>query len=231
MPGGQWVAFDVSTDVPHEHNKVAKKRKTIPSSSIKPKKEPTQSEIQERSGEVHKLNDLPADELDLTPFNLAKLFNKLILEKKRIRIQYTDRYNEKTTRTLYPLSLVQGSNDPKKQEWVSTKKLIAYCTLDKDYRFFLLSSMGEVLSGEKIPKSFWTKWNSLSKTKRNKILGGDTGYEQDLYHQQQASLNDKSTTSEVTKTLNKQTVKTEKSNFNEWFWAIFIIVLLFLIFR
>ena len=42
MPGGQWVAFDVSTDAPHEHNKVAKKRKTIPSSSIKPKKEPTQ---------------------------------------------------------------------------------------------------------------------------------------------------------------------------------------------
>ena len=79
MPGGQWVAFDVSTDAPHEHNKSAKLKKSIPLSSIKSKnklgsikhkKEPAQeNSIYRNRGSAAKTTNKQSSTTEKTNFN------------------------------------------------------------------------------------------------------------------------------------------------------------------
>ena len=60
MSGGQWVAFDIGSDVPHDHSKTQKKiNKTFTKKRIKKKTVLKANEFSDRSGEVVAVDDNP----------------------------------------------------------------------------------------------------------------------------------------------------------------------------
>jgi hypothetical protein len=180
MAQGQWVAFDVSSDEPHECGVAGRKS---PRTIVKKKKASNVASINQtlddmhivdRLGEIHELKFIPEEWLDLTPLNLKKLFNVLIAQKRKAQIQYEDRNGDITSRVLYPVSLIQGYAG--KQSKSKTLKVVGYCKLREDYRTFLLDSIDEIQAQNKIPKSFLDKFNSLSQQERNEIIEGSNFY-------------------------------------------------------
>ena len=176
MSDGHWVAFEVSTDIPHEHttsNKkkikpVYKKRKVLdPFENISDSKK-----IVDRSGTVYLLDDLPKVWLDLTPVNLVKLSKWSIKNQKKLKILYEDRFDVMTTRMIYPLEIVDGGKNPKE---TSSKTLHAYCRLRKDYRTFSISGIQEIFPDIAIPVTFKNKFNALTASEKKKILSWDMG--------------------------------------------------------
>ena len=97
MSQGQWVAFDVGSDEPHEcgvagrqsSRTTVKKKKASKVASINHTLD--DMHIVDRMGETYDLNVIPKEWLDLTPLNLKKLFNVLIDDKRKAQIQYEDR--------------------------------------------------------------------------------------------------------------------------------------------
>jgi len=180
MPQGQWVAFDVGSDEPHEHGVTGRKsnrasvKKERLSKVASINRTLSDMHIVDRMGEIHDLNDIPEDWLDLTPLNLKKLFNALIDVKRKAKIQYEDRNGDITSRTLYPISIIQGYAG--KQSKSKTLKVVGYCKLREDYRTFLLDSIDEVQAQSKIPKSFLDRFYSLSQQARNEITEGSNFY-------------------------------------------------------
>jgi len=180
MSQGQWVAFDVGSDEPHECGVAGRKS---PRTTVKKKKASKVASINQtlddmhivdRLGEVHDLSLIPKEWLDLTPLNLKKLFNVLIDDKRKAQIQYEDRNGDITSRVLYPVSLIQGYAG--KQSKSKTLKVVGYCKLREDYRTFLLDSIDEIQAQNKIPKSFLDMFNSLSQLEKNEIIEGSNFY-------------------------------------------------------
>ena len=180
MSQGQWVSFDVGSDEPHEHGvagkkstkKIVRKKKASKTASINMTLD--EMHIIDRMGEVHDLNDIPEEWLDLTALNLKKLFNILIDSKRRAQIQYVDRDGDTTSRIIYPVSLIQGYAG--KQSTSKTLKVAGFCKLREGYRTFLLNSIVEIQAQKKIPKSFLDKFGSLSSQEKNKIIEGSNFY-------------------------------------------------------
>ena len=142
MSDGHWVAFEVRTDISHEHTTSNKKR-SKPTSKKKKIVDPYTSindptKIVDRSGNVHLLDNLPTAWLDLTPVNLIKLSKWSIKNQKKLKIVYSDRHEEMTTRRIYPLQIVDHDVRPNES---SSKNLSAWCTLRKDYRTFSISGI------------------------------------------------------------------------------------------
>lgn len=180
MSQGQWVAFDVGSDEPHECGVAGRKssRATVKKKKVSKVASINQTlddmHIVDRMGDIHDLNVIPKEWLDLTPLNLKKLFNVLINDKRKAQIQYEDRNGDITSRVLYPVSLIQGYAG--KQSKSKTLKVVGYCKLREDYRTFLLDSIDEIQAQNKIPKSFLDKFNSLSQQERNEIIEGSNFY-------------------------------------------------------
>lgn len=179
MSQGQWVAFDVGSDEPHEHGVAGRKssrviiKKNNPIKNTKPQKLRA-NQIIDRSGEVHDIQALPAGWLDLDESNLQKLFMVLIGRNFSVQIEYQDRNGDITNREIYPLSLIQGySNDESSS---SSLKLVSYCKLREDYRTFLLGSIEELKIDGEIPKSFMEDFGSLSGVEKQNILSGANFY-------------------------------------------------------
>ena len=172
MSSGQWVAFNAGTDIPHEHYSKKRPTKTDLKKSefARKNQELDENHIIDRLNEVYSLKKIPTEWLSLTPLNLKKLFNKLIEKERSALISYIDRNDQFTSREIYPLSLVEGyDGDNSKTKYL---KIVSYCTLRKDYRTFLLSSIEEILAGDKVPKSFINLFNKLSDEEREDILSG-----------------------------------------------------------
>ena len=180
MSQGQWVAFDVGSDEPHECGVAGRKS---PRATVKKKKVSKVASINQtlddmhivdRMGEIHDLNVIPQEWLDFPTLTLTTLFNVLINDKRKAQIQYEDRNGDITSRVLYPVSLIQGYAG--KQSKSKTLKVVGYCKLREDYRTFLLDSIDEIQAQNKIPKSFLDKFNSLSQQERNEIIEGSNFY-------------------------------------------------------
>ena len=192
MSQGQWVAFDVGSDEPHEHGvagrksgrAVVKKNKTT---KVKKNQSVKANQIIDRSGEIHSIQDLPKDWLDLTESNLKKLLMQLIGRNFSVQIEYQDRNGDVTNREIYPLSLIQGHSTPKSTS--SSLKVVSYCKLRQDYRTFLLGSIEEIKIDGQIPKSFLGKFNSMTSTAKQNILSGANFYGS-YYHEPIKTLND-----------------------------------------
>ena len=192
MSQGQWVAFDVGSDEPHEHGvagrksgrAVIKKNKTT---KVKKNQSVKANQIIDRSGEIHSIQDLPKDWLDLTESNLKKLLMQLIGRNFSVQIEYQDRTGDVTNREIYPLSLIQGHSTPKSTS--SSLKVVSYCKLRQDYRTFLLGSIEEIKIDGQIPKSFLGKFNSMTSTAKQNILSGANFYGS-YYHEPIKTLTD-----------------------------------------
>ena len=177
MSQGQWVAFDVGSDEPHEHGVAGRKANRVIVKKNKPKhknQKITLNQIADRSGQIYELSDLPHEWMDLTESNLRKLFIQIIEERRKAQIQYEDKNGEFTNREIYPISLIQGYVS--EQSSTKTMKIVSYCTLRKDYRTFLLSSIDEILVDQMIPKSFISQFKSLDKSVKDNILDGTNFY-------------------------------------------------------
>lgn len=194
MSQGQWVAFDVGSDEPHEHGvagrksgrAVVKKNKTT---KVKKNQSVKANQIIDRSGKIHSIQDLPKDWLDLTESNLKKLLMQLIGRNFSVQIEYQDRNGDVTNREIYPLSLIQGHSTSKSTS--SSLKVVSYCKLRQDYRTFLLGSIEEIKIDGQIPKSFMGKFNSMTSTAKQNILSGANFYGS-YYHEPIKTLNDSS---------------------------------------
>jgi len=215
MSDGHWVAFEVRTDIPHEHitsNKkkikpVYKKRKVLdPYENISDSKK-----IVDRSGTVYLLDDLPAVWLDLTPVNLVKLSQWSIKNQKKLKIVYSDRHEEMTTRRIYPLQIVDHDVRPNES---SSKKLSAWCTLRKDYRTFSISGIEEIFSDIAIPVSFKNKFNALKASEKKRILSGDMGFTVSQMNKNQVSP--KKHSKKETKAKSPSYKKINQSNDSGW---------------
>ena len=204
MSQGQWVAFDVGSDEPHEHGvagrksgrAVVKKNKTT---KVKKNQSVKANQIIDRSGEIHSIQDLPKDWLDLTESNLKKLLMQLIGRNFSVQIEYQDRNGDVTNREIYPLSLIQGHSTSKSTS--SSLKVVSYCKLRQDYRTFLLGSIEEIKIDGQIPKSFLGKFNSMTSTAKQNILNGANFYGS-YYHEPIKTLNDSSEQSSPAKLQN-----------------------------
>lgn len=180
MSQGQWVAFDVGSDEPHQcgvagrksNRAYVKKKKASKFASINQKLD--DMHIIDRLGEVYDLNTIPDEWLDLTPRNLKKLFNILVKNQRQAQILYRDRNGDSTNRKIYPLGLIQNNNYGR--DTSDTLKIVGYCNLRKDYRTFSLESIEEIQALNKIPKTFRDKFNSLPLSERNQILEGTNFY-------------------------------------------------------
>lgn len=177
MSQGQWVAFDVGSDEPHEHGVAGRKSNRV----IVKKNKPNQKNIKirsnqiiDRSGEVYEVSALPHEWMDLTESNLRKVFIQIIDERRKAQIQYEDKNGDFTNREIYPISLIQGFASNRS----ATKaiKVVSYCKLREDYRTFLLSSIDEILIDKKIPQAFIKRFNSLGAQEKNNILDGTNFY-------------------------------------------------------
>jgi hypothetical protein len=192
MSQGQWVAFDVGSDEPHEHGvagrksgrAVVKKNKTT---KVKKNQSVKANQIIDRSGEIHSIQDLPKDWLDLTESNLKKLLMQLIGRNFSVQIEYQDRNGDVTNREIYPLSLIQGHSTSRSAS--SSLKVVSYCKLRQDYRTFLLGSIEEIKIDGQIPKSFMGKFNSMTNTAKQNILSGANFYGS-YYHEPIKTLDD-----------------------------------------
>ncbi len=162
MSSGQWVAFEVGSNIPHTHDKKTKK---------KPKNQPKVSleQFTDRSGEIYSLSKLPKEWLELTPANLEKFLTRIIEKERKVLISYVDKNDDETTREIYPLCIVESNR-------ASQKKIVAYCNLRKDYRVFLFTGITEILAETKIPKTFLNKFESLDEQTKKQILSGNTLY-------------------------------------------------------
>ena len=177
MSQGQWVAFDVGSDEPHEHGVAGRKSNRVIVKKNKPNKKNIKiksDQIIDRSGEVYELSKLPHEWMDLTESNLRKVFIQIIDQRRKAQIQYEDKNGDFTNREIYPISLIQGYVS--EQSSSKTLKVVSYCKLREDYRTFLLSSIDEILVDRLIPKNFISQFQSLSKSERNNILDGTNFY-------------------------------------------------------
>jgi len=204
MSQGQWVAFDVGSDEPHEHGVVGRKsgRAVVKKNKTNNEKK-TQSvkanQIIDRSGEIHSIQDLPKVWLDLTESNLKKLLMQLIGRNFSVQIEYQDRNGDVTNRKIYPLSLIQGYSTSRSTS--NSLKVVSYCKLRQDYRTFLLGSIEEIKIDGQIPKSFMGKFKSLSFTAKQNILSGANFYGS-YYHEPIKTLDDSSDESSPAKLQN-----------------------------
>lgn len=181
MPQGQWVAFDVGSDDPHEcgvtgrksNRAYVKKKNTSKFASINQKLD--EMHIIDRFGKIYDLNIISNKWLNLTPRNLRKIFNVLIKNQKKAQILYKDRNGNSTNRTIYPLRLIQNNNYGK--DTSDTLKIVGYCNLRKDYRTFSLESIEKIQALNKIPKMFRDEFDLLSSSERNQILDGANFYD------------------------------------------------------
>ena len=211
MSQGQWVAFDVSSDEPHEHGvagrksgrAVVKKNKT---NKVKKTQNLKANQIIDRSGEVHSIQDLPNGWLDLTESNLKKLLMQLIGLNFSVQIEYQDRNGDTTNREIYPLSLIQGYSTSRSTS--NSLKVVSYCKLRQDYRTFLLGSIEEIKIDGQIPNTFIDKFDSLSFTAQQNILSGANFYGS-YYHEPIKTLRDSaaSPTPEKLKNIPKPKLK------------------------
>ena len=209
MSQGQWVAFDVSSDEPHEHGvagrksgrAVVKKNKT---NKVKKTQNLKANQIIDRSGEVHSIQDLPNGWLDLTESNLKKLLMQLIGLNFSVQIEYQDRNGDTTNREIYPLSLIQGYSTSRSTS--NSLKVVSYCKLRQDYRTFLLGSIEEIKIDGQIPKTFINKFDSLSSTAQQNILSGANFYGS-YYHEPIRTLKDSAASSTSEKQKNKPKLK------------------------
>ena len=231
MSGGQWVAFDIGSDVPHDHSKTQKKiNKTFTKKRIKKKTVLKANEFSDRSGEVYSLQNIPNEWLDLTPMNLSKFFKKIIETERRVLISYRDKNKDETTREIFPLNLIEGYASGKGTS--KAMKVVAYCNLRKDYRSFLLSGITEVLADSKVPKSFSNEFASLDQSFKDQILSGNKSH--DFNSHRSTSEHENRATYESVKERNDSSMNTNKSDEDSGFsalifWAI-VIYVLFVIF-
>jgi hypothetical protein len=204
MSQGQWVAFDVGSDEPHEHGvagrksgrAVVKKNKT---NKVKKTQSVKANQIIDRSGDIHSIQDLPKDWLDLTESNLKKLLMQLIGRNFSVQIEYQDRNGDVTNREIYPLSLIQGHSTSRSTS--NSLKVVSYCKLRQDYRTFLLGSIEEIKIDGQIPKSFMGKFNSMTSTAKQNILSGANFYGS-YYHEPIKTLDDSPEQSSLVKLKN-----------------------------
>ena len=154
MPQGQWVAFDIGSDEPHEHGVAGRKgsktiiRRKNKSQVAKINQTLAENEIVDRQSQVHNLNNLPNHSLDLTPFNLRRFFDTAIDLNLAVQIKYLDREDNETTRIIHPKSF-QNSD-----ETISDKlRLVAFCRLRETARTFSLRQITEVKLGSEISTS------------------------------------------------------------------------------
>jgi hypothetical protein len=197
MSQGQWVAFDVGSDEPHEHGAagrisgrpVVKKNKTNKAQKNQSLKA---NQIIDRSGEIHSIQDLPNGWLDLTELNLKKLLMQLIGLNFSVQIEYQDRNGDTTNREIYPLSLIQGYSTSRSTS--NSIKVVSFCKLRQDYRTFLLGSIEEIKIDGQIPQTFINKFDSLSSTAQQNILSGANFYGS-YYHEPIRTLKDSAASS------------------------------------
>jgi hypothetical protein len=192
MSQGQWVAFDVGSDEPHEHGVAGRKNgRALVKKNKTNKVQKTQNlkanKIIDRSGEVHSIQDLPNGWLDLTESNLKKLLMQLIGLNFSVQIEYQDRNGDTTNREIYPLSLIQGYSTSRSTS--NSLKVVSYCKLRQDYRTFLLGSIEEIKIDGEIPNTFINKFDSLSFTAQQNILSGANFYGS-YYHEPIKTLRD-----------------------------------------
>lgn len=192
MSQGQWVAFDVGSDEPHEHGVAGRKNgRALVKKNKTNKVQKTQNlkanTIIDRSGEVHSIQDLPNGWLDLTESNLKKLLMQLIGLNFSVQIEYQDRNGDTTNREIYPLSLIQGYSTSRSTS--NSLKIVSYCKLRQDYRTFLLGSIEEIKIDGQIPNTFINKFDSLSFTAQQNILSGANFYGS-YYHEPIKTLRD-----------------------------------------
>ena len=192
MSQGQWVAFDVGSDEPHEHGVAGRKNgRALVKKNKTNKVQKTQNlkanKIIDRSGEVYSIQDLPNGWLDLTESNLKKLLMQLIGLNFSVQIEYQDRNGDTTNREIYPLSLIQGYSTSRSTS--NSLKVVSYCKLRQDYRTFLLGSIEEIKIDGQIPNTFINKFDSLSFTAQQNILSGANFYGS-YYHEPIKTLRD-----------------------------------------
>ena len=252
MSQGQWVAFDVGSDEPHQcgvtgrksNRTYVRKKKASKFASMNQKLD--DMHIIDRLGEVYDLSSIPNEWLDLTPRNLKKLFNVLLTNERQAQILYRDRNGDSTNRKIYPLGLIQNNNHGR--DTSDTLKVVGYCNLRKDYRTFSLESIEEIQALNKIPKSFRDKFNSLSSSEKNIILEGTHFYGSNSRYVESENIYDAAPqqTKAQIKPKPKKVVEREAETFKEpdywesrpkkdtqdtwhwWFWGfcIFIIFIL-----
>ena len=253
MSQGQWVAFDVSSDEPHEHGVAGKKSERVEVKKSKLQKNNSKAQphqIIDRAGALFDLSNLPFEWIDLTESNLMKLFIQVIEERRSVQIQYEDKNGDFTNREIYPISLIQGFVSEKSS--AKSVKVVSFCKLREDYRTFLLSSIDEILVDKKIPKTFLSKFHSLDTYAKNNILNG-TNFYGSYDHTPITSIEDSVGHAEITKAGPKiqtkvkskpkakpkpanepspadQIEKKEKSFLESgwfWFWAIYLVIVIF----
>jgi hypothetical protein len=209
MSQGQWVAFDVGSDEPHEHGVAGRNANRVIVKKNKPEhknKKITPGQIMDRSGEIYELSDIPKEWMDLTEANLIKLFIQIIDERRKAQIQYEDKNGDFTNREIYPISLIQGYVS--EQSSSKTVKVVSYCMLRKDYRTFLLSSIDEILVDQMIPKTFISQFESLDKLEKKRILDG-TNFYGTYHHAPIKTIEDSTSYQELTKPKPKPKPKPE----------------------
>ena len=243
MSDGHWVAFEVGTDLPHEHTTSNKKR-SKPTSKKKKIVNPYTSindpkKIVDRSGSVYLLDDLPTEWLDLTPVNLIKLSKWSIKNQKKLKIVYSDRHEEMTTRRIYPLQIIDHDERPNES---SSKNLSAWCTLRKDYRTFSISGIQEIFPDKAIPVSFKNKFKALKASEKKRILSGDMDFTVSQMNKNQVSPKKRS--KKETKAKSPSYKKIKKSNDSGWassdsdnedqmgclFWFVIAAILIWLLY-
>ena len=129
MPGGQWVAFDVSTEESHI---CGVKNKPDISVKLKSKKKPKQVNDSIDLG-YEDNNEKEESKIYDNSSGIHYCIDKAIKEKKRIFIDYYSEYNdESTSREISPI---------KKYKYKSNNYLQAYCHKRKAERNFLTKSI------------------------------------------------------------------------------------------
>jgi len=129
MPGGQWVAFDVSTEESHI---CGVKNKPDISVKLKSKKKPKQVNDSIDLG-YEDNNEREESKIYDNSSGIHYCIDKAIKEKKRIFIDYYSEYNdESTSREISPI---------KKYKYKSNNYLQAYCHKRKAERNFLTKSI------------------------------------------------------------------------------------------
>ena len=152
------------------------------------------------------LNNLKEGQwLSGTEANLIKIINFAIDSKKSIKIEYKDAKSNRTTRTVYPLSIVS----PYKNKY-SSRGLSSHCTLRNDYRYFVIRRIQSIQIGNAVPTIFRRNFNSQSITRINRIKEGDYNFGESL-------------------TQTSRPKKQESISSSSWFWIIFWIFIVFLI--
>ncbi len=132
MPHGQWVPFDVSTEVPHICG-----RKTKADPNIQ-----KLAKAKNRNREEDESIDIGYEQDDVS---IIKTVNKAIREKKRIDITYHSYGGQTTSRQISPV---------KKFKYQEEDHLQSYCHLKKDERCFKIDSIIEAnLTNKKAFKS------------------------------------------------------------------------------